>query len=128
MRIRLLTKCKSSSKCLERECMMGFATSWITPKLSQYNLGIGRAIQNSCKRDWIQIMSARAATTLLYFVFVLLRETTFCFFETHEIRLWPTKSGKFAIIQVSCPVWIVEASDGEHGRRTKMETMRGGTN
>ena len=34
---------------------------------------------------------------------------------------------RFAIIQVGCLVWIAEVSDGERGRGTKMETMRGGT-
>jgi len=85
------TKCKSSSKCFVRKCMMGLALSRTTPRLSEKSWGweVGRC--NSCNRDCNQRTSVRTTTILLYSASVPLRDTTRCLWDDHAVRMYGLK-------------------------------------
>ena len=46
-----LTKCRSSLKCLDLECMTGFALKSTTPRLLENIWGGGVCIQSSWRKD-----------------------------------------------------------------------------
>jgi hypothetical protein len=74
------------------------ALHYLALKLSHHSLALlGQGMHNSCNTDCIQISSAVAYAITLYFASVLERDTVFCSFVHHDIKLGLKKIAKSSV-------------------------------
>jgi len=102
----------------------------IAPRLSEYMVGVAGEIPSSVRRDWIQIFSVSFAI-LLYSTLVLLRDTTFWFWETQETKFLPRYTvigGGSFVIKIRRPICIAEANDRQVWTQLKETIMKSANN